>query len=155
MPHLSIFRLVLAALVATACSSTAGEPSVTTAGAVSSTTTTGEPTTSAPPTTSTTAAVDAAPPEMEGVWRTDLGNGDRVQLTLRGTDYGITRGGNSGSGDISVDGDLITFSGSNLCDGVGVYQWAVEGDSLTFTPTESGDPCSGRRPVLDGVTYTR
>jgi hypothetical protein len=92
---------------------------------------------------------------LEGVWRTDLGNGDRVQLTLRGTDYGITRGGNSGSGDISVEGDLITFSGSNLCDGVGVYQWAVEGDSLTFTPTPSGDPCSGRRPVLDGVTYTR
>ena len=129
--------------------------------------TTIEATTTAPPTTAevttttagaattTTAAADAAPPEMEGTWRTDLGNGDRVALTLRGTSYQITRGGNTGTGDISVDGDLIVFSGSSLCDGVGTYQWSVEGESLTFTPTESGDPCSGRLPVLNGVTYSR
>lgn len=157
MHRLLIFRIVLIALVTTACSSTAGDPSVTTAQPVASTIatpTTEVPTTTEAPITTTTAA-DAAPPEMEGVWRTDLGNNDRVQLNLRGNDYIITRGPNSGSGDISVDGDLITFSGSTLCNGVGTYQWTVEGDSLTFTADDSGDPCSGRRPVLDGVTYTR
>lgn len=157
MHRLLIFRIVLIALVTTACSSTAGESSVTTAQPVASTIatpTTEVPTTTEAPITTTTAA-DAAPPEMEGVWRTDLGNNDRVQLNLRGNDYIITRGPNSGSGDISVDGDLITFSGSTLCNGVGTYQWTVEGDSLTFTADDSGDPCSGRRPVLDGVTYTR
>lgn len=158
MQRLLVFRIVLIALVTTACSSTAGDLSVTTAQPVASTIatpTTEVPTTTEAPITTTTAAADAAPPEMEGVWRTDLGNNDRVQLNLRGNDYIITRGPNSGSGDISVDGDLITFSGSTLCSGVGTYQWTVEGDSLTFTADDSGDPCSGRRPVLDGVTYTR
>lgn len=92
---------------------------------------------------------------MEGTWRTDLGDGDRVTLSLRGTTYTITRGANSGNGDISVEGDTIVFSGSNLCDGVGTYQWSVEGESLTFSAADPGDPCSGRRPVLDGVTYNR
>jgi hypothetical protein len=133
-------------------SSTTSAPSVETTTTVA---TTAAPATTQAPITTTTAAADAAPPEMEGTWRTDLGNGDRVTLTLRGTDYIIQRGGNSGNGDISVDGDLIIFSGSSLCDGVGTYQWSVEGDSLTLTPTESGDPCGGRLPVLDGVTYTR
>lgn len=145
-------------LLAVACANAAPDPSITTAPAVATsvaTTTTEAPTSTAESTTSTTAAADAAPPEMEGTWRTDLGNGDRVALTLRGTSYQISRGGNSGTGDISVDGDLIVFSGSSLCDGVGTYQWSVEGESLTFTPTESGDPCSGRLPVLNGVTYSR
>lgn len=157
---MSRHRILVATLFfVTACASTSATSSSTSA-APDLTTTTTVATTAAPvitaaPATTTTAAADAAPPELEGVWQTDLGNGDRVQLNLRGNDYIITRGPNSGSGDISVDGGLIVFSGSNLCSGVGTYQWSVEGDSLTFTPTESGDPCSGRRPVLDGVTYTR
>ncbi|HJR86678.1 MAG TPA: hypothetical protein VJ930_03360, partial [Acidimicrobiia bacterium] len=95
MHPLLIFRLVLIGLVTTACSSAVGEPSVTAAQSVASTiatATTEAATTTEAPTTSTTAAADAAPPEMEGVWRTDLGNNDRVQLNLRGNDYIITRG---------------------------------------------------------------
>ena len=146
-------------LLVTACASATPDSTVVTTAAppatTIATTTTEAPTTTAEPTTTTTAAADAAPPELEGTWRTDLGNGDRVMLTLRGTSYGITRGGNSGSGDISVEGNTIVFSGSNLCDGVGTYEWEIEDGSLTFTQEESGDPCGGRRPVLDGITYTR
>ena len=80
---------------------------------------------------------------------------DHVQLSLRGIVYRIYRGGDSASGTISVVGDEITFSGSSLCDGVGTYTWLIEGESLTFTAAEPADPCGGRLPVLDGVTYSR
>ena len=111
-------------------------------------------TTSNGPATTTSAAADAAPAELAGEWRAELDNGDRVQLALRGTRYFLARGASAGSGDISVEGNVIVFSGSNLCDGVGTYEWTVQGDSLTFAPTESGEACSGRS-VLKGVTYTR
>ncbi|HEY3428193.1 MAG TPA: hypothetical protein VGK83_05945 [Acidimicrobiia bacterium] len=148
-PTLGFFLL----LMMTACA-TAAPPDTSTPAAATTfdSTTTEAPATTA---TSTTAAADAAPPELEGTWRTDLGNGDRVALTLRRTSYQISRGGNSGSGAISVEGDTIVFSGSTLCDGVGTYQWSIEGEALTFTAADAGDPCGGRRPVLDGVTYTR
>lgn len=145
-------------LVMTACATAAPDTSVTTTAPAATTivtTTTEASATTAEPTTSTTAAADAAPPELEGTWRTYLGNSDRVALTLRGTSYQISRGGNSGTGDISVEGDTIVFSGSSLCDGVGTYQWSIGGEALTFTAGDAGDPCGGRRPVLDGVTYTR
>jgi hypothetical protein len=152
-PTLGLFLL----LAMTACATALPDTSVTTPAAATTivTATTEAPATTAEPTTSTTAAADAAPPELEGTWRTDLGNSDRVALTLRGTSYQISRGGNSGTGDISVEGDTIVFSGSSLCDGVGTYQWSIEGEALTFTAGDAGDPCGGRRPVLDGVTYTR
>jgi hypothetical protein len=43
---------------------------------------------------------------------------------------------------------------SNLCDGIGTYQWSVEGDMLTLTLT-GADPCSGRTDVLAGQTFVR
>jgi len=90
---------------------------------------------------------------LEGSWRADLGGGDLVTLTLEGTTYLISRGGNQGDGDIKVVGGTIVFSGSNLCDGVGTYKWSIESGALTFA-VSAGDPCAGRFEVLDGVTYT-
>ena len=56
--------------------------------------------------------------------------------------------------EIAVDGDVITFSNSNLCDGIGTYQWSLEGDMLTLTLT-GADPCSGRTDVLAAQTFVR
>jgi hypothetical protein len=73
---------------------------------------------------------------------------------LRVDSYRITRGPDSGTGKIAVDGDVITFSNSNLCDGNGTYQWSLEGDMLALTLT-GADPCSGRTEVLAGQTFVR
>ena len=53
-----------------------------------------------------------------------------------------------------VDGDRATFSGSPLCQGTGVYRWALDGATLRFTPVEP-DACPGRAAVLDGAVYAR
>ena len=143
-------------LTTTACDTPSAEPSVTTVTTtVTTAVTTAAPATTGAPTTPPTTQGGSLPSEMEGVWRTDPGDADRVTLTLADTAYRIDRGPNSGNGDISVDGDRIVFSGSSLCGGAGTYRWSVEGDSLTFSLEDSGDPCSGRTSVLDGVTYTR
>ena len=80
--------------------------------------------------------------------------GDPVTLTLNGNSYTISRGSAAGGGRISVEGDIIVFSGSSLCSGVGTYRWTIDGNTLILEVTEAGDPCSGRRPVLDGVVYS-
>jgi hypothetical protein len=112
-----------------------------------------------PDSATTTAPVEgAAPPELEGVWSTDLGGTQGInRLIIRGTTYNLTYAGVGGS--ISVDGDLIEFSDNGFC-GVGVYRWLIEGDTLTFTAVEPPVDCSERRGFLvggDGVSrvYTR
>ena len=77
-----------------------------------------------------------------------------MTLLLRVDSYGITRGPASGSGKIAVDGDVITFSNSNLCDGIGTYRWLLQKDVLTLTST-GADPCRGRSEVLAGQTFVR
>jgi hypothetical protein len=59
------------------------------------------------------------------------------------------------TGAISVTGDEITFSEGSDCGDLGVYRWAVEGETLTLTPVGPGEACAGRAIVLrDGVfTY--
>jgi hypothetical protein len=99
-------------------------------------------------------SVDSAPAELVGSWRTTLDSGDELTLTLRDKAYRITRGPNSGRGQIAVQGDEITFSGSNLCDGTGTYRWSIDGDRLAFTAVGPADPCGGTR-VLDGQDYLR
>jgi hypothetical protein len=84
---------------------------------------------------------------------TELGNGEVVFLTLRATSYQINRGPNSATGKISVEGDQIAFFDGSVCDERGSYTWSFDGDSLTLAVAD-GDPCSGRTPVLDQVTYT-
>ena len=98
-------------------------------------------------------SADAAPAEIAGTWRRNV-RGEVVLLTLQDHGYRIQRGGDVGSGRISVDGDRITFSHSNLCDGVGVYTWAIEDDRLRLTEIEE-DPCSGRPDVLLLGTFGR
>jgi hypothetical protein len=156
---LALSSLSLLLLVAVSCSEGTGtgttdrattQPSGDTPTTVETTTTT--------PTTTTTLSPDAAPVELSGVWRTNLGTGDQVldnvSLNLSGNQYAIQRGPNSGTGSISVDGDTIAFFASSICDGTGTYRWAVEGETLTLTAIES-DPCGNRSLVLDGITYTK
>jgi hypothetical protein len=95
-----------------------------------------------------------APAELVGSWVTKLDSGDKLTLTLSDKSYRLTRGPNSGSGRISVRGDEIEFSGSNLCDGTGTYHWSISGNSLTFKAFGPADPCGGTR-VLDGQVYVR
>ena len=148
---------LLILLIAAACDSSTGEPlEAPTSSTIPTTVATSDAsTTTRPELISTIVADDTAPPELEGAWRSDLGGGDRVTLTLRGTTYLISRGGNAGSGVTSVAGDTIVFSGSNLCEGMGTYRWSLDSEALTFTATGAADPCGGRMQVLDGVTYTR
>lgn len=105
-------------------------------------------------TTATTVPADGAPSELQGTWRTEISSGDIVILTLEPARYGVIRGPNSAVGDISVDGDEIRFFNGNICSDEGVYTWAIDGESLTFTLADEGDPCGGRRPIFDGITYS-
>lgn len=148
MDKLSAFMAVAVLLIG--CSGVA---------ATETTPTTAEPPTTASPTsqpatTTTTFPADAAPPELQGTWRTEIASDDIVFLTLTVVGYGVNRGSNSASGETSIDGDEIRFFNGNICADEGVYSWAREGDSLTFTLTDEGDPCGGRRPILDGITYS-
>ena len=95
------------------------------------------------PTTGTSSM--PAPPDLAGTWRRNL-QGEEVLVTLRDTGYRIQRGGEMGSGSISVEGDVITFFGSSRCASVGRYTWAIEDGRLRLT--EIDDPCSGRDEVF-------
>lgn len=112
--------------------------------------------TTPPPVTSTTLAPDAAPEELAGTWKIDIGQGVTDRLTLRGNSYTWSFGA---SGDISVNGDLIEFSNAAAqgeCPGSGTYRWQIEGDILTFTLLESGDDCSVRQAHFsEGKEYYR
>ena len=56
----------------------------------------------------------------------------------------------AGSGEYSVDGDTITFSGG-FCSGDGVYKWVLDGDELQFEVVS--DECVERRASLEaGLT---
>ena len=90
---------------------------------------------------------------MAGTWTTEI-SGDQITLQLNRNFYSIERGGNTGSGRVSVTGDLITFSDGNLCSGTGSYTWIVEGDNLTLTP-EGPEMCPGRASAIKDKTYTR
>jgi hypothetical protein len=94
-----------------------------------------------------------APAELQGRWQTVIGPNDKPVLTIADFKYTIERLG-IGTGAVSVDGDQITFSGSNLCSGAGVYHWEVEGDSLKLTAV-GPDACPNRADAVAGRTFTR
>ena len=125
-------------------------------GAVPTTVAAGAPTTIAAGGDGTTASTAPAH-DLVGVWEADVQPAaaiEHVVLRLTATGYGIDREGALGSGTMLVEGDRATFSGSALCQGTGVYHWALDGATLRFTPVEP-DACPGRAAVLDGATYTR
>jgi hypothetical protein len=138
--------LALLLISGCAASTTGSGPQPTTAVTASAST--------AEPSRPTPALTNAAPAQLVGNWVTTLDSGDKLTLTLGSKSYRLTRGANSGSGHISVQGDEIEFSGSNLCDGTGTYHWSIDGDDLTFTAFGPTDPCGGTR-VLDRQVYVR
>jgi hypothetical protein len=108
----------------------------------------------------TTTAVGAVPAALAGSWRAELDdpNADSSCLSLRGTSYSASFCGlPGGGGTVTVEGDTITFVSSMAAcpDGVGVYKWEIEGDTLTFTEQDPPDACRDRRGHLVGHTYTR
>jgi hypothetical protein len=87
-------------------------------------------------------AAKAAPEELRGEWRTQ--SGEDVVLTLEEARYVIQRGDGVGSGRIAVTGSQIEFSHSALCEGTGLYEWAIADGMLTLVPLEPRDPCGNR-----------
>jgi hypothetical protein len=146
---------LLLVVLASACATATEEVTTTTVAVtttIATTSTAAETTTTARPTT--TLAPDAAPPELAGSWNTEIA-GVPVTLRLNSTSYSIRRGDAMGSGSISVTGDQIAFSRSDLCEGTGVYSWTVEANTLTFVQEDPPDPCTGRSSVLIDIAYSR
>lgn len=141
--------VVLALLLGTLFSCSNGVPS-TDAGVTTVTTDPGSTSTSISATTTTTAE-GAAPAEIQGGWTADEGNAETI-VFLGPTTYSF-HGTNEG-GRISVEGDIIEFHESVLCEGTGAYRWSLDGDTLTFTAVEPLD-CPDRRGLLDGKEFTR
>ena len=100
-----------------------------------------------------------APQTLQGTWAAMTNTLDaanvRVTLRLFETTYTIASPGHSTTGSITVDGQVIEFFGTVLCDDSrGSYHWSVQGNALSFTET-AFDACSARRIALNGITYTR
>jgi hypothetical protein len=103
------------------------------------------------------------PPEIVGIWRTDLREfhedvclpcGPVVRLTIEAHgSWQISRSGGGAAGGLSVRGSQIVFGPSGACNGTGVYEWHVEADTLTFTSVEA-DECDRRAEALNGPTYS-
>ena len=139
----------------TACANGVGTTTVPNETTPSSVTTSSTPvTTNLEPTT--TIAPDATPPELRGIWATELNADETLRLRLDGNGYQANIQGTSdtGTGRISIEGDTIVFSSSDRCanDPGGTYTWVIEDETLTFTLVGE-DPC-GRISFLDGSSYT-
>lgn len=147
----------LSACGQTGTTTSAVEPTVTTTvtPTTNAVTTTGAVTTTSEATTTTSAAADAAPPELAGRWETE-NQGERLILSFTGNDYTvqIPASGVNIAARISVEGNQIRFSGGPN-PGEGLYEWTVDGDTLTFTELEPPDQSNVRRGILIGFTFTR
>jgi hypothetical protein len=94
-----------------------------------------------------------APAELQGRWRTVINDADKPVLTITDFKYTIERLG-IGTGAVEVDGDQISFFGSNLCSGRGTYGWSIESGTLTLKPVDA-DPCSNRSDAIANRPFTR
>lgn len=52
----------------------------------------------------------------------------------------------------SVDGDIITFTGTETCPGDAVYKWSYRDDKLLFEDTVEDDCCDRRKALKAGLT---
>jgi len=149
-----VLTAVLGASVA-ACSGqaagTASPPAETVAPAPTSAAPTIAPTTAPTKTPEPTPALPA-PAELQGRWRAVIEPGVAI-LAFTATGYTQSWLG-GGSGQIEVEGDEITFSGSLECPGSGTYRWSIEGDELYLEPVGT-DPCPFRADWAGNRTYTR
>ncbi len=97
---------------------------------------------------------DPATAALFGEWRTVIAEGDNVTLRLREGRYTILRGPATGQGGMNARAGEAEFSGSDLCDGIGIYRWSIQDGALSFTSVGKDD-CPGRSEVLDGITYRK
>lgn len=110
------------------------------------------------------------PTEIVGSWETDLRDhlpdeeidfqlGPTVRMIIRPEGRAVMqRPFSQASFNLGVDGDHVTFdrilrAGETPC-GLGVYDWELVGDTLTFTSVDFDD-CERRREALDGIPFTR
>ena len=108
-----------------------------------------------PESTTTAAPEHPLPVELQGTWFLSTATAtDPVRLYLRETSYALPLGH---SGTVEAEGDVLTFTagcaGTEFV-GVGRYRWTLETDTLHLDMI-GNDPCSGRRSILDDVTYER
>ena len=148
--------VLLVGAIACAGPAPTGNTPTTTGSAPATTAATSETAvTKTPVVTSTTLAPDAAPPELEGLWKVDSGQGETLRVTFRGNNYSWAHGA---GGHISVDGDTIEFSNAIdqlSCPGSGIYRWMIEGEILTFTLLDSPDDCTIRQGRFNGKEFYR
>ena len=104
------------------------------------------------PSHSEDASAGAAPTDLAGTWRRSF-EGAPLVLTLHETGYSVQAAGGAGAGRIFVEGDRITFSDSNRCEGTGTYTWSIEDERLRFT-LMGDDPCA-RVDFLLRATFGR
>lgn len=109
------------------------------------------PTATPVPTPEPSLPADAAPEGLRGTWA-DQDDTANLRLLIGPTTYRITRFGNTGSGAVSVTDDVIRFSDSNICAGVGEYRWRLADGVLTFEPV-APDECPGRADGIEGVSF--
>ena len=153
-----VFILVLTSVLAlsgAACSGqasgTVSPPPETVAPAPTSAAPTIAPTTAPTKTLAPTPAMPV-PAALQGRWRAVIAPGVAI-LAFTATGYTQTWLG-GGSGQIDVEGDEITFSGSLECPGSGTYRWSIEGDKLHLEPVGT-DACPFRADWAGDRTYTR
>jgi hypothetical protein len=82
-----------------------------------------------------------------------INDADKPVLTITDFKYTIERLG-IGTGAVAVDGDQISFFGSNLCAGRGSYGWSIESGTLTLRPVDA-DPCPNRSDAIANRPFTR
>jgi hypothetical protein len=152
---LAVGVLLVGAIACAGPAPIADAPTTTVSGPATTTATSETAPTTAPAVTSTTLAPDAAPPELEGLWKVDSGQGETLRVTFRGNSYSWAHGA---GGHISVNGDTIQFSNAIdqvTCPGSGTYRWMIEGEILTFTLLDSPDDCTIRQGRFNGKEFYR